>query len=193
MFGFFDAARLRRLLFLSVLLLAMVLTLMLLLWPWTAWAQAAHQTFLPAANPPPAKVSVALFWAWFLPIAMAAVTGLGTWATGVMAAKLKLQKGSQLLDDFDQAMLHGVAFVEDALNSLAAHNGTITIPQIFANGAKIVMDLVPAAANELNVTPASIAALISSKLSAPATAAVVAHVAASGGQVKLPAPALAFA
>jgi hypothetical protein len=117
-------------------------------------------------------LNIATFWTIFLPMALAMIGAIGSWATNVLAGKLKFDKGSQALDDFDQAMAHGVALLEDTLQSIAAHNNVISIPAALASAAELVLTLAPGATSVLGITPQSVAALITAKLS-PAAAAVL--------------------
>jgi hypothetical protein len=127
--------------------------------------------------------SIATFWTLFLPTALAVIAAIGTWATSTLAGKLKFDKGSQALDDFDQAMAHGVALLEDTLQGFAAHNSTVSIPNTLSGAVQLVLSLAPAVESALGITPESIAQLLVAKLSPPAAAVVAAHVAANGPTV----------
>jgi len=116
------------------------------------------------------QINIAGFWSIFMPLAVAGLGAVAAWATKLLARSLKLNAGSQALDDFDQAMAHGLALAEDTLQSVAAHNGTIDVPSALAQAARLVLTLAPAAVSALGITPAAVAALITSKLSPEAAA-----------------------
>lgn len=116
------------------------------------------------------QMNIAGFWSIFMPFAIAALGAVAAAATKLLARQLKLNASSQALDDFDQAMAHGLALAEDALQSVAAHNGTLDVPSALAQAAQLVLTLAPAAVSALGITPAAVAALITSKLSPEAAA-----------------------